>query len=193
MKYTLLFLLAGVVTVTNAQSRQFNIGDTLDCGIVFHIEKDTFNRQHLLICSMKDQSSSVTWYNGQYTKTQSVTDKLYDIGNANTVFNVLGNGSYAAALCRNFSLNDSTCLIRDTLWYLPSVAELKLMYQVLDSSGRLTFAKEGYWSSVEFSDQFSGQSTTQKQAFIVDFFNGRSFPNDKSNKYHIRAIREEFR
>jgi hypothetical protein len=193
MKYILLFLLVAAVNTTKAQSRQFNIGDTLDCGIVFHIEKDTFNRQHLLICSMNDQSSSITWYNGQYIKTQATSDKLYDISNANAVFNAQGNGSYAAALCRNFSLNDSTCLIKDTLWYLPSVTELKLIYQVLDSSGRLSFTKEGYWSSVEFSDQRSGQRATEKQAFIVDFFSGRSFPTDKSNKYHIRAIREEFR
>lgn len=191
MKYTLMFLLIGAVNITNAQKR-FNIGDTLDCGIVFHAEQDS-SRQHLLICSMNDQSASVTWYNGQYVKTNATADRLYDISNANTVFNAQGNGSYAAALCRNFSMNNSTCIIKDTLWYLPSVAELRLMYQVLDSSGRLRFAKEGYWSSVEFSDQRSALSTTEKKAFIVDFFNGRSFPVDKSNKYHIRAIREEFR
>jgi hypothetical protein len=64
------------------------------------------------------------------------------------------------------------------------------MYQVLDSSGRLSFSKEGYWSSVEFSDERDPQKTKQKKAMIVDFFNGRIISENKSNKYHVRAIRE---
>ena len=181
-------LLAGIAS--NAQQRQFKIGDTLQCGIVFHIEKDTFNRQHILIASMKDQSASIAWYNGQFVSTFATRDILFDRGNAENVIRVQGNGIYAATLCRNFSLNDSTCATRDSLWYLPSVSELKLMYQVLDSSGRLSFAKEGYWSSVEFADENNPRKTKQKKAMIVDFFNGRSISNNKSNKYHVRAIRE---
>jgi hypothetical protein len=57
----------------------------------------------------------------------------------------------------------------------------------------MSFAKEGYWSSVEFFDQRTVQRTTEKKALIVDFFSGRNFPVDKSNKYHIRAVRAEFR
>ena len=188
-KQLLVFLLlAGIAS--NAQQRQFKIGDTLQCGIVFHIEKDTFNRQHILIASMKDQSTGIAWYNGQFVSIFATRDILFDRGNAEAVIRMQGNGNYAATLCQNFSLNDSTCQTRDTLWYLPSVSELRLMYQVLDSSGRLSFAKEGYWSSVEFTDENNPQKTKQKKAMIVDFFNGRSLSNNKSNKYHVRAIRE---
>lgn len=189
MKNLLIVLLVCCSLASAGQRRDFNIGDTLQCGIVFHIQQDS-GRQRILIASMRDQATSIAWYNGQFTATFATTDALFNRANAEKIINTLGTGDYAASLCKNFSLNDSTCPTRDTLWYLPSVAELKLMYQVLDLNGRLPFAKEGYWSSVEFSDETSARKRNQKKANIVDFFNGSSMPVNKSNKYHVRAIRE---
>ncbi len=191
MKYLMLCLLVTFTVVAYGQNR-FNVGDTLQCGIVFYIESiDTLSsRQRILICSMKDQSDSIAWNNDQFITTSATADMLFSRANAEQVINVQGSGNYAATLCRDFSLSDSTCPTPDTLWYLPSVAELKLMRSVLDSTGILKFAKEGYWSSVEFREHSEGSNLPEKKAMIVDFLNGRDLPNIKSNKYHVRAIRE---
>ena len=142
MKYLFLVLLLILAATVQAQRKQYKIENSLACGIVFRVETDTFNRQRLLISSLGDQSAGIAWNNGQFVTTRATKDMLFDKANADRVFEVQGNGNYAASLCRNFSFNDSTCLIRDTLWYLPSVAELKLMYQVLDSAGKITFLQK---------------------------------------------------
>jgi hypothetical protein len=95
-----IFLLLASIA-SNAQRSQFNIGDTLQCGIIFHIQQDS-GRQRILIASMKDQSSSIAWNNGQFVSTFATTDILFDRANAEKVINVQGNGNYAAALCRIF-------------------------------------------------------------------------------------------
>ena len=192
MKYLFVCLLTGLVVTSSAQTRtQYKIGDSAFCGIVFHVEAlDTFGSQRVLVCSLKDQAASIPWYNGQFVTTSAVNDVLFDRANAEQVISVQDTGNYAASVCKFFSLhiNDSSCLIRDTLWYLPSLAELKLMYQNLDSTGKLNFANEGYWSSVEFTDSIT-PARASKKAWIEDFFNGKSLPVNKSNKYHVRAIR----
>lgn len=189
MKNQVFIFLLLLSLASNAQRPDIKIGDTLQCGIVFHVQQDS-GRQRILIASMTDQSTSIAWNNGSFISTFATTDILFDRANAERVISAQGNGNYAASLCKNFSLSDSSCPIKDTMWYLPSVSELRLMYQVLDSSGRLKFAKEGYWSSVEFMDASNPQRSKQKKAMIVDFFNGRVISNNKSNKYHVRAIRE---
>lgn len=192
MKYILLCLLISAAAIAQAQTRtQYKVGDSAFCGIVFRVEPlDTLGSQRVLICSLKDQAVSVAWYNGQFVSTSAVKDILFDKANADRIINVQGQGNNAASICFNVPLQDSSCLIRDTLWYLPSRAELTLIYQSLDSMSLVKFAKEGYWTSVEFTDGTLTRKKVEKKAWIVDFFNGKSFPVNKSNKYHVRAIRE---
>jgi len=192
MKYLLILISIMIACNSQAQTRKkFNVGDSAFCGVIFWVEKtDTSGGQRALVCSVKDQSAATTWNNGSFVVTSATNDILFDRLNSEKIIQSQGNGKYAAILCRDMPANDGLCNITDTLWYLPSLAELKLIYQVLDSTKRMTFVKEGYWSSIEKNTRSTGKKTTERKAWIVDFFSGKSFAVLKSNKYHIRAIRE---
>lgn len=170
--------------------KRYAVGDTTSCGIVFHVDSTSLDsishcRRRYLICAFQDQDVSIPWYNNRYILVNSNNDGLFRKTNADKIIQVQGDtGRYAARACARISLVDTIpggnpC--RD--WYLPSRAELKLMYTNLVENrvaplGNFSF--EGYWSSVE--------SSTSK-AWIVDFFDGKAIKNDKANKYHIRAVR----
>jgi hypothetical protein len=161
--------------------------------------------QHGLVCSMADQQTSAPWDTG-YLATYAFNDILFDRSNAERIVSKLGGYSYAALIARKFIPNDSNCIN----WYLPSRSELRLMYGNLAIKGRGNFAKEGYWSSVENLDSsvytrdtlgssrnvykrgenLRYRNTTERKAWLVDFFDGKTFTADKINKYHVRAIRE---
>jgi hypothetical protein len=126
--------------------------------------------QHVLICSMADAEASIPWDTG-YVATNAVIDILFDQLNANRVIAKLGSGyNYAALVAKKFLPPDTSC----KGWYLPSKAELSLMYNNLASKRIGGFAREGYWSSVEMADSVVSRvrSATQRKAWLVDFFDG---------------------
>jgi hypothetical protein len=157
---------------------KYKVGDSISCGYIFYVDKATDSTHpcstHYLICAYKDQSNNVTWYNNlhTYTVTNATTDKLFDQGNAIKI----DTFSLAANTCSKYTTDSCTG------WYLPSKTELGSIYINLAAKNIGGFANEGYWSSVEGSKRHS--------AWIIDFFNGREIQNDKSNKYHVRAVCE---
>jgi hypothetical protein len=184
MKYLHGFLLLNLFITANGQgNRPLHIGDSVLCGIVFYIDSATIGgRQHGLMCAFTDQSAGIQWYNGKYITTKATRNVKFDIANARRVINSQGPGNYAASICDN---PIDSC----TGWYLPSKTELLLMFNNLSKKGKGGFANTGYWSSVEAGTKDS-TSRPQKKAWIVDFFDGKSFTNDKINKNHVRAVRE---
>ena len=187
MKYLLFFLLSVMLINADGQRRQYKVGDTAFCGIVYYVENmDTLGRHHGLVCSLADQSTGIQWYNGIYFSTYAIDDRLFDKGNADTIIIFQKAGTYAATVCDSYRTADRTC----TGWYLPSKTELTLMYTALAVKGIGGFANEGYWSSLEaMSDQQSINTAGARKAWIVDFFDGKIFLNDKINKNRVRAIR----
>jgi len=154
------------------------IGDSISCGYIFYVDT-TLNANHpcathFLVCAREDQSNSVTWFNSLYTYTitNATTDILFDRANAIKI----DSFSMAANICSHYTTDSCTG------WYLPSKTELNLIYTNLATKGVGGFANEGYWSSVEDSKRHA--------AWIVDFYDGKEIQNDKSNKYHVRAVCE---
>jgi hypothetical protein len=202
MKYILLILLHGILLPAQAQHKpapKYKIGDTLSCGaIVFDVNNnDSFLLQKVLICAPADISAGqVTWFNGQYVLTNATIDADFDRGNALLIVSVQGNtGNYAALLCNSY-LPSSMCPDTSFAWYLPSRKELSLIYTNVALNGKGSFANEGYWSSIEDSlllpvtGALDNQlPMTAKRAWIVDFYDGTTFPVDKGNKYHVRPVR----
>lgn len=159
---------------------KFKVGDSTACGYVFYVDT-TVSRNNpcstrYLICSFADQAKSVTWYNDQfkYTVTGAITDVLFDKANAVKI----DSFSLAANTASKFITGNCAG------WYLPSKAELSLIYKNLAARSIGNFSKEGYWSSVEASKRHS--------AWLVDFLNGRTIESDKGNKYHVRAVMDVF-
>ena len=157
---------------------KYKAGDSISCGYIFYVDPNADSSHpcstHYLVCAYADQSSSVTWYNTIYTYqiTNATTDILFDRRNAVAI----DSFSLAANACSKFTTDSCSG------WYLPSKTELDSMYANLAAKNIGSFAKEGYWSSIEGSKRHA--------SWIVDFFNGREIQNDKSNKYHVRAVCE---
>lgn len=170
--------------------KRYAVGDTTSCGIVFYVDSTSLDsishcRRRYLICAFQDQDASIAWYNNRYILVNSNNDGLFRKTNADKIIQVQGDtGRYAARACaRSLVLVDTIPIANSCSgWYLPSKAELQLMYTNLVENRAAplgNFSFEGYWSSVE--------SSTSK-AWIIDFFDGKAIKNDKANKYHIRAV-----
>lgn len=157
---------------------KYKVGDSMSCGYVVFVDTTRDDKHpcatRYLICSFADQSNSVTWYNTRftYTVTGATNDIIFDRSNAVKI----DSFSLAANTCSKFSTDSCKG------WYLPSKAELSLIYKTLAAKNTGGFAKEGYWTSVE--------APKRHTAWLVDFLNGREIQSDKANKYHVRAVCE---
>jgi hypothetical protein len=186
MKQLFILFLFGLALSANGQRRQYSIGDSAFCGIVFFIQSDSSGRQIGLVCAPQDQGGQAPWFNGTYKNTFAIDDRIFDKGNADTIIMQQGNsGTYAALVCSVY-LPAANC----SAWYLPSKLELGYMYSNLALKGLGNFAREGYWTSLEDQPSAAPSSTgVQNRAWIVDFYNGNPISVDKSNYYHVRAVR----
>jgi len=146
------------------------IGESYGGGIVFYVYD---NGQHGLIAATADQSTSIYWYNGSYTTTNAVRNKV-NAGLFNTERIIInqGAGSYAAQICSNYQGGEYGD------WYLPSKYELNLLY--LQKAVVGGFTTNGYWSSSEYSANF---------AWFQDFNFGFQFDDYKNYNYNVRAVR----
>ena len=193
MKYILFLLLVILAQNTLGQRRVYKVGDVAFCGIVFFVEEDTMGNQRGLVCAPLDQHVGIRWYKDSFITTFAHLDHPYAKNNSDMIIRAQGTDDYAATVCRKYRPADTLC----TNWYLPTRIELILMYSNIANSkdaairAKGKFKREGYWSSLELKpDSTTGFTPNQRNAFIVDFFNGRNFPVNKANKYRVRAVRE---
>jgi hypothetical protein len=118
------------------------------------------------------------WCNSSYTSIPAVTGwagKAVGKGKANTAA-ILGVCSSGAARAADLYL---TATKSD--WFLPSLGELKLMYNNLLEAGVGGFASSYYWSSTEH---------VSLSAWLQDFNYGtQSLSNKDSTNIRVRAVR----
>jgi hypothetical protein len=191
MKYIHVFLFLALVQGLHGQrpEPEYKIGDIVCNGIVFYVETDSTGRQHGLVCAVSDQHEGIPWYNKGYKITKANHDGLFAKNNADLIIREQGEGEYAASICD--AIDTSGC---DNYWYLPSREELLFIYKnIANNSDNIikrkgNFKNEGYWSSIE--ESHGSKSSNKRKAYIVDFYDGRLFPVNKSNKYRVRAVRE---
>jgi hypothetical protein len=140
-------------------------------GIVFSVSVDGL---HGLEAAPSDQSGGIQWYNGNFTATNAVRDGI-NAGHFNTERIIInqGAGSYAARLCANYQGGGYGD------WYLPSKAELHLLFQQRVVVGGFDFSV--YWSSTEFDS-----GTAWSQSFVADVPAGTS---KASPTLKVRAVR----
>ena len=174
-------------TAAAVEKADYTIGGTGPAGgFIFYINLNyETDGWHYLEASLNDQSDDIQWYNGSYVKT-GATAKTVGTGKANTqkIVSVQGDGSYAAKLCDDLTINGYDD------WFLPSKDELNKMYVNLDLKGLAGFQPNYYWSSTEYG---------AKSAWYQDFLDGGQYyiGGDKSgSEYYdgkpptrVRAIR----
>lgn len=125
-----------------------SIGKVYQGGIIFYVDQ---TGAHGLIAAQTDQSSGIQWWNGSYVNTGAL-DTAIGKGLLNTkkIIKAQGPGKYAATLSVNAVING----YKD--WYLPSLDELKLMYNNIGpgAAAPLTnighFVNNYYWSSSQY-------------------------------------------
>ena len=158
------------------------IGDTHAGGIIFYLDPDGV---HGLVAAPSDQSTAAEWgCSGiDISGAPNVTSVLptgpgADIGwgavNTAAIVNNCGDVGIAARLCDELVLNGYND------WFLPSAAELNLMYTNLHLAGLGGFAAEFYWSSSE-GVNFS--------AWSQYFYSGSQNNFTKGDGIRVRAVR----
>ncbi len=164
----------------------FNIGSTYQGGIIFYL--DGTGKHGLIVSKENIDKEKVDWDN-QTNKDINKTKTEMGSGAANTnaIINVYNNSNYAANICKKYNaggMND---------WYLPSLDELKLIYENLGPSSKFknigNFNNDvmaAYWSSSESPNQ---SSFGAKYAWVVFFNDGTAQETTKNNASFVRAIR----
>ena len=158
------------------------IGDNYMGGKVFFVYD---NGTHGLIAATADQSTSIKWYPGPNTSTFTNTMALalsVGSGSKNTAIIIanqgLGDGTnYAARICNEYYVTIGGVNYGD--WYLPSHAELTLLYYQRAVIGG--FSTGFYWSSSE-----SSYNSAYSLYFNDGTMNGFNWKGDYK---YVRAIR----
>lgn len=166
--------------------KKYSVGDFAHGGVVFWVDE---TGQHGLVAA-KEDIGSIQWYNGTNTDTEANGSGVYS-GEMNTLLIVADQGSnsktYAAGLCAEYNVLEDGVTYGD--WYLPSKAELDLLYQnkeIIDTkateNGGSSFTSDYYWSSTEVANN-------NNYAEVQDFSNGEQSIYFKNSDYNVRAIR----
>jgi len=165
------------------------IGETYGGGKVFYVYDGGL---HGLIAALADQgpSNGTQWDNGDSKLTGTTGDGV-GAGAMNTVIiaatqldddeddemDDTPNGKFAAKRCADYSVKGADGVTYGD-WYLPSKAELNLLYKQKAVVGG--FANATYWSSTE---------TSSNNAWSQYFLNGQQGNNRKFKPFRVRAIR----
>jgi hypothetical protein len=158
-------------TFTSAVSTSLGIGQSYAGGIIFYLDS---TGQHGLVCAPNDQGNYV-W--GCYGTSIPGTGTSLGMGAYNTAAIVAGctQTNIAAKICDDLVLNGYSD------WYLPSIDELQIMYELLMANGIGNFANNYYWSSSEYDSGY---------AWYVYFVSGDVDYNYKgSYDGSVRAVR----
>ena len=151
-----------------------NIGSNYAGGIVFYVDG---TGQHGLVCAPNDQGTMMWGCTGTDIVGNSTA---FGTGQTNTNLILAGcsDRPIAASVCDDLVLNGYSD------WYLPSLAELQLMYTNLRAQGIGGFSYATYWSSSQeqyFPSLFS---------LCMNFDNGYVYNTAGKNfSNQVRAVR----
>ena len=130
------------------------LGEEFGGGIIFQLWKDNNGTEHGLIVAKKDQSVAQEWSNVGSTLIGTNAQSTWDgEGNTAAIIAQSGHINSAAKLCDDYSASGFTD------WYLPSIDELKTLYQNRFHVNRASayvlglnqIGNETYLSSTEYS------------------------------------------
>lgn len=167
-------------------AKNYKVGDFAFGGIVFYVDE---TGQHGLVCAKSDQSTGLRWHAGD-DRSEAKGEGI-NSGAINTAIIIAsqrgGDGdTYAARICHEYKVEEGGKTYGG--WYLPSLEELKLMYEnkaIINATaakhGGSSFSSVGiYWSSTQY-----GPPT----AWCVMFKDGSSSGDFKVFKHYVRAVR----
>ena len=158
----------------------YSVGQSAQGGTIFYVDD---SGQHGLVVASGDYAggAGVKWLSASNMNTNAVRNGIYG-GQYNTdrINEVQGNGisaALAAAQTSGGNYGD---------WYLPSKAELYILYQARNNVG-MGASTGNYWSSTEVAADYGFVSET---ANYVSFTSGTQSTAAKTSLYKVRAIRK---
>lgn len=162
------------------------IGEPYGGGVVIWLDD---SGEHGLIASALDQSPGISWRNGRVKTPQMYGDHGDRVTNARSDGTYAGQlntaliiaqqtgdditGNFAAKVCNECTISGYGD------WYLPSKAELELMYQLKNEIGG--FDQEMYWSSTEYNIGFVWGQNFRGY--------GGQYTQNKGSSYAVRCVR----
>ncbi|MCP4704598.1 MAG: DUF1566 domain-containing protein [candidate division Zixibacteria bacterium] len=153
---------------------ELSIGEFYGGGIIFWVDA---SEKHGLIADTVDLNSAK--WGPQWNQTGATANGVYaGISNTDSIIANQSPNNFAAELCADYGITRNNVYYDD--WYLPSKAELTLLYNAEASLGdyKLPPHTETYWSSTE---------ETSSKAY--QFSNGQFGTSTKNLEYNVRAIR----
>lgn len=159
------------------------LGEEFGGGIVFQLWKDNNGAEHGLIVAKKDQSVSQEWSNVINLIGSNAQSTWDGEGNTAAIISQSGHINSAAKLCDDYSVSGFTD------WYLPSIDELKTLYQNRFHVNRAS----AYVLGLNQIGNETYLSSTESAFNIVWALNlGNGIPESnrtKSEKLYVRSIR----
>jgi sialidase-1 len=167
---------------------KYSVGDLAHGGVVFWVDE---TGRHGLVCPLEDQSEGVIWAR-TFKDTHADRDGIYK-GKRNTAIIIAAQEAagdheavYAARICNELVITMDGKTYDD--WYLPSTAEVNLMWKNRAAINRTALANGGrafksdgfYWSSNEYTDNLS---------WIQLFHSVNKTYFFKSDPARVRAVR----
>jgi hypothetical protein len=156
----------------------YTVGQLAHGGRVIFVD-DT--GRHGLVVATADQTIGIKWFNANFHITGATRVGIYGgIDNTTDIVRIEGNGSYAAKTAQSYTgggFGD---------WYLPSLEELKLIYNQKNTIGG--FADANYWTSTEIAG--SPADNPSITAYVKDFTAGAESALGKQSDARVRAIRK---
>ena len=176
--------------IITATPLTYQPGDFAHGGVVFYVEPSGTKG---LVVSIEDlnEGIGIRWGRGgpTFIRTNARGDGIY-AGKLNTslIISVQAAKDYfddhAALVCTNYSGGGYGD------WYLPSIAEMVLVYEnrsIIEetalANGGSAFVEQLYWTSNE------GDDTQSREVFGVNFNNGAVIDMFKGDPLHVRAVR----
>lgn len=211
---TLTFLFFQVLIVFSALSQKsyqnHYIGEKYGGGIVFHLWVDTLGKQHGLVVYPKNNISGYFenngkryatdrfyWSNVQNKRVNSSKMSSNGLENSNQIVTQRGHQQSASQVCLDFNYGGYSD------WYLPSVDELLILYNVKNT---IYYSMYDYFGGIDYqyvgvpsdctgtpkgenTDYITSTEYNESQAYGFDFYLGKVNLIEKSSFRYIRPIR----
>jgi hypothetical protein len=172
-----------VTTAPPPVAKEYRIGDTGPAGgVIFYVNPQAGEWKYLEAAPASTEWSGIRW--GAYRVDAGGKGAGIGEGKSNTqailrAMNEIGVSVPAVQYCVNLNHGG----FRD--WFLPSKAELNLMYSNLKLNGLGGFKNEWYWSSTEANNEQAWY-----QAFSDGSQSNHNYDGGKNVTRYVRAVRQ---
>jgi hypothetical protein len=163
------------------------IGEEFGGGVIFHLWKDSAGIEHGLIVDKVNLSSSHVWSNIDTNLIGPAAQSAWNgLSNSNAIVGQAGHAISAAALCLNSNNGGQSD------WYLPSIDELKRLY---DKRLEVNTTLRGISGAVElvknerFAFYLSSTEISFNYAYYFEISMGYERNINKSFANYVRAVR----